>query len=252
MKPYPLSIQLYSVREAAALDPAGVIRQIADFGYPAVEAAGLYDFSPADFRALLDSVGLKASSIHGAMPTAENVEEIVASAKTIGYEYHISGFGPDQFATLDSTLEVAAIAQQAAELLKGTGVQFGIHNHWWEFDKQFDGKYPHEVFMAAAPDVLAQVDTYWVKVGGADPVSVIRSLGARAPLLHIKDGPGNREQAMTAVGGGIMDWAAIMDAAGDNVKWIVVELDSCDTDMLQAVHDSYTYLVGNGFAQGNK
>ena len=149
-------------------------------------------------------------------------------------------------------MEHAALAQKAATLLKPFGIKFGIHNHWWEFDHQIAGKYPHELFMAYAPDVFSEVDTYWVQTGGADAVTAVAKLGCRAPLLHIKDGPAVKEKAMTAVGKGVLDWPAVVAAASDNLQWMVVELDSCDTDMMQAVEDSYKYLVGNGLAQGRK
>jgi sugar phosphate isomerase/epimerase len=96
------------------------------------------------------------------------------------------------------------------------------------------------------------VDTYWVKVAGHDPAAVLRQLGNRAPLLHIKDGPADGTQsAMTAVGAGVLDWQAIIPA-GSAAEWLIVELDRCDTDMLQAVADSYTYLTQKGYAHGRK
>ncbi len=250
MKPFPISIQLYSVREAAAKDFPAVLKRIADMGYVGVEFAGFQGHTAKALRKILDDLGLVTSTIHGAMPTKDNLAQIVDDAKTLGYTRHIAGFGPDQFKTKEDTLKCAAIAQQAADLLKGTGVTFGLHNHWWEFDKQFDGKYPHEILMAAAPGAFAELDTYWIKVGGADPVNIVKQYGARAPVLHIKDGPGNREQAMTAVGGGIMDWKAVIGAAADTTEWLIVELDRCDTDMFEAVAQSCRYLVGNGFARG--
>jgi sugar phosphate isomerase/epimerase len=74
----------------------------------------------------------------------------------------------------------------------------------------------------------------------------------RAPLLHIKDGPGTREQAMTAVGQGVMDWATIMKAKWEGTEWLIVELDRCDTDMFEAVAESCRYLVGNGYGRGRQ
>jgi len=71
-------------------------------------------------------------------------------------------------------------------------------------------------------------------------------------LLHLKDGPGNKEEPMTAVGGGIMDWPAVIGAAADTTEWVIVELDSCATDMTEAVAESYRYLTENGLATGNK
>lgn len=251
-KAIPISVQLYSVRDHVHNDFPAVLRRIADIGYVGVEFAGLHGMKPAAVRRVLDDLGLVASSCHGGIPDRGNVAEIIDTAKTLGLTRHISGFGPDQFATEASTLAAAAQAREGAELLKGSGISFGIHNHWWEFDKKFGQRYPHEVFMAAAPDVFAEVDTYWVTVGGADAAKAVRELGRRAPLLHIKDGPGNREQAMTAVGHGSLDWAKILAGAGAATEWLVVELDRCDTDMFQAVADSYTYLVSRGFARGRK
>ncbi len=252
MKPYPISVQLYSVREEAQENLAAVLKKIADIGYSGVEFAGLYGNSPADVRKMLDDAQLVASSSHGPIPTEENVDEIIETARAIGYMRHVAGFGPDTFATKDSTLQAAETAQKGAELLKGSGVRLGIHNHWFEFDKKFDGKYPHEVFMEAAPDLYAEIDTYWVKVGGGDPVAVVRNYGMRTPLLHIKDGPGTIKEDMTAVGEGIMEWAPIIDAASDLTEWLIVELDRCATDMMTAVAGSYKYLTSHGFAVGKK
>jgi len=250
MKPIPISLQLYSVREQAAQDFPGVLRQVAEIGYLGVEFAGLHGMTPAEVRAVLDEVGLQASSTHGPLPTEENIEEVVETARILGYTRHISGFGPNQFETRDGVLEAAAKAQKAAELLKPYGLTFGLHNHWWEFSIQFDGRPVHDLLMEAAPDVFAEVDTYWVKVGGADPAAVVARLGARAPLLHIKDGPGVRDAAMTAVGAGVMDWNAVIGAADDATEWLVVELDRCDGDMMEAVHESCRFLISRGFARG--
>ncbi|NOY81537.1 MAG: sugar phosphate isomerase/epimerase [Kiritimatiellaeota bacterium] len=250
MKPIPISLQLYSLREDAAHDFPGVLARVADMGYVGVEFAGLHGMPPAEVRAVLDDVGLVASSTHGPLPTADNVEEIVETARVLGYTRHIAGFGPQQFETREKTLEAAEKAQRAAELLQPHGLTFGLHNHWWEFSTRIDGRYAHELLMEAAPGVFAEIDTYWVKVGGADPAAVVRRYGARAPLLHIKDGPGVREAAMAAIGTGVMDWQAVVGAAGEYTEWLIVELDRCDSDMAEAVAASCRYLVSNGFARG--
>ena len=252
MRPIPISVQLYSVREAAGKDFPAVLKAIAGMGYVGVEFAGFHGLAPKEVKALIGSLGLVTSSIHGGMPTEANIAEIVQTARTIGYTRHISGFGPAQFATKEAALAAAATAQKAAQLMAPHGLSFGIHNHDFEFNQKFDGQYPHDVFMAAAPDVFAEIDTYWVKTGGADPAAVVKKCGRRAPLLHIKDGPCERGKPMTAVGDGAMDWRAVIGAAADTTEWLVVELDECATDMMAAVEKSYQYLTSNGFARGKK
>jgi len=252
MKPIPISIQLYTVRDLAAKDWLGVLKKIAEIGYIGVEFAGYYGKTPAELRKALDDLGLVASSTHGPFPTKDNVKEVIETAKALGFKRHISGFGPGDLDAPEKVLEAAKKAQEAAKLLAGSGITFGLHNHWWEFDHAFDGKTPHEIIMQKAPDVFAEVDTYWVTVGGKDPAAVVKKLGARAPLLHIKDGPCERDKPMTAVGAGKIDWKKVIGAASPKTEWLVVELDSCATDMMQAVEASYKYLVSNGLAKGRK
>lgn len=251
MRKFPIALQLYSVREQAKEDLVGTLKAVADAGYVGVELAGLYDLAPTELRKMLDDLGLKVTSNHGATPNAENRNEILEMAEALGYSYHISGRGRDQFATEEECVESGRVFQAAAEALKGSGISYGIHNHWWEFSNEFNGRTGHEIALAEAPDIFAQVDTYWVKVGGKDPAEVISKLGPRVPLLHIKDGPLDREKSMTAVGDGKMDWKHVMSAVDeDALQCLIVELDRCDTDMIEAVTKSAKFLVDEGYGVG--
>jgi sugar phosphate isomerase/epimerase len=102
------------------------------------------------------------------------------------------------------------------------------------------------------PGVFFEVDTYWAQTGGVEAADLVRKLGAKAPLLHIKDGPCVKGEPMTAVGDGVMDVGAIVNAGKPYTEWMIVELDACATDIIEAVAKSYSYLVGKGFAHGTK
>ena len=99
------------------------------------------------------------------------------------------------------------------------------------------------------PGVVFEVDTYWVQTGGQSAAELVKRLGDRAPLLHIKDGPATEKEPMVAVGQGVLDFPTIIPAA-TGAQWLIVELDRCATDMLDAVDESYRYLVGEGLAHG--
>ncbi len=250
MRPFPLSVQLYSLREEAKKNFIGVLEQVAAIGYQGVEFTGLHGLSPSDIRRVLDDLGLKVSSAHAGLPTAENKNQVIDNALTLGYAWHICGRRPDGYASLDDTLRSADLFATAAELLEGSGVKFAIHNHDFEFNKEFDGKTPHQVVMQRVPELYAQLDTYWIKTAGQNPAQVIAEYGHRARLLHIKDGPCVRGQAMTAVGDGTMVWEPIVAAAEmADAEWFIVEIDNCDTDMTEAVRKSRDYLVEKGYAK---
>jgi sugar phosphate isomerase/epimerase len=252
----PVALQLYSLREQVypgGADLPGVLKTVAEIGYKGVEFAGLHDDDPKEIAKLLRDLGLQACSSHTALPTAENVREIADTQLTLGSKHAISGFGPDDVKTVDGCKQVAAKFAKAAELLKPYGMTYGFHNHWWEFDT-VEGRYAYDILMEEAGEAFSELDVYWCAFGKADPVKVVGKYKSRLPLLHIKDGMLIEGQHVhTAVGSGKLDMPAIIGAADPNVlEWLIVELDNCETDMLEAVRQSCKYLTSTGLGSGTK
>jgi len=248
----PIALQLYSLRESMAKDFEGIVRRVADIGYPAVETAGYPGTTPAGAAKVFKDLGLEVCSAHMPLPIGDKKHEVIDTMNLLGCKRIVSGFGPDQFKTIDLIKASCAKFNEASAAAKANGMCFGLHNHWWEY-QQVEGRLVYKVMLEnLAPEVFFELDTYWVKTGGCCPAGVTKELGARAPLLHIKDGPCVKELAMTAVGEGIVNFPAIVRAAGSHTKYMIVELDRCASDMMEAVVKSYAYLVKNTLAWGKK
>jgi len=251
----PIALQLYTVRRQIANDFQGVMRRIADIGYAGVEgSADFFSDEQSDRLRLINDLGLQIPSIGtGKLPLNEAGERLLGRAAQAGCKYVMVSQSPDDFKSIDGVKGVAERLNAADEVIRRAGLTLCYHNHWWEFENRFDGKSAHELLRGyVAPTVDFEVDVYWAQTGGADPIAEVRALGSRAPLLHIKDGPAVQGQPMTAAGEGKVDLAGVIQAAQNSAQWLIIELDECATDMLEAVAKSYTYLVGNGLAQGNK
>ncbi len=246
----PLSVQLYSLRAEAAVDLEAVVRRIGRAGYVGVEPAGLHGMEPDTFASIVSDSGLVVSSSHSALPVGSQSNAILDEQETIGNRFLINGSGPDDFVDRGAIERLASVFNEAAANAGSRGMQVGYHNHWWEFDHTVDGELPYDVLQSLLdPAVFAEVDIYWVQVGGHDPAAVIGALGNRARFLHVKDGPLDPPSPMTAAGEGKVDLDAAL-AAGGFVEWHVVELDACATDMFEAVEQSQRYLVGRGLSSG--
>ena len=153
--------------------------------------------------------------------------------------------------TVAGTRELAHIYNQACHFSKSHGLSFGLHNHWWEFERQPDGHYPYHVLLESLdPEVFFEVDTYWAKVAGQDPAQVIGQMAGRVPLMHVKDGPGDKTSPMLALGTGVQDFKGIISASRNRVEWLIVEFDTCATDIFVALEESYRYLTRNGLGRG--
>jgi sugar phosphate isomerase/epimerase len=246
-----IALQLYTLREALSDDFHGVIRKVAEMGYVGIEPAPSTLFISARAAAVqFDDLGLVVPSIHAPLPIGDESERVFDVAAALGTTNVVSGLGPESYASLDLIQRSCEMFNEAAEGASKLGMTIGMHNHWWEF-QQVEGRHAYEVILENLdPRVFLQIDTYWVETAGCDAAQILRKLGPRAPMLHIKDGPAVRDEPMVPVGQGILDFDRIVRAAGDHVEWMIVEIDWAAMDMIEAVELSYQFMVSEGMAWG--
>ena len=80
----------------------------------------------------------------------------------------------------------------------------------------------------------------------------VEKYGDRLPLMHVKDGPISVDQPMTAVGSGRMDIRACVEAAGSgSLRWLIIEADEVDGDMVAAMRESANYMLSEHLAEGS-
>jgi sugar phosphate isomerase/epimerase len=249
----PIALQLYTLREAAAEQGfETVVRQVAEIGYVGVEPAGFPGTTPEAAGKLFRELGLAVPSAHVDLPVGDSKQQVLDTMAAIGSTCIVSGKGPDDFRTPDAIKATCDLFNEANANAKAAGMQFGIHNHWWEYLKVGD-RYAYEIMLDLLdPEITLEIDTYWVQVAGPNPAEIVAQMGARSPLLHIKDGPATKGEPMLPIGSGVLDWPSIVGAGGSHTEWLIVELDRCAIDMVEAVQSSYDYLVGEGLARGHR
>ena len=250
-QPPPVSIQLYSLRDASQRDFPAVIQTVASMGYAGVELAGLHGMKPREVRRLVEDMGMRISSSHFPWATPDNLVEVIEVSGDLGTPFMACGFPAESFASREAVSRTAETINLMEERLRSAGITLFLHNHWWEFET-IDGRMKYDILLELAPRVSLEIDTYWAaRFGEVDPAVVVRKFASRAPLLHIKDGPLAKGRPHVAVGAGKMDVPAVIGAADPTaLAWLVVELDSCQSDMERAVRESCEYLVGHGLASG--
>jgi sugar phosphate isomerase/epimerase len=247
----PVAIQLYSVREAAEKDYASTIRKIAEMGYVGVETAGFPGATPEAARKLFDELGLEVCAAHAPMPLGDNKNAVLDQLEATRCPRLVVPWQPPAaFTSLDGLKGLADTMLEAHAVLKPKGIKLGYHNHGAEMNR-IGGRPAISIFHDLLPaEIFFEIDTYWAQVGGVDAVALVKEFGARAPLLHIKDGPLTKDDPMLAAGDGKMDFPAIVKASSGNVEWMIIEIDRCATNMFEAVQKSCKYLVSSGLARG--
>lgn len=248
MKKFPIALQLYSVRDFAEKDMRGTLQKVKALGYDGVEFAGLYGYAPEDVKAMCEEIGLVPISAH--VPIDDLLKPgTVAAYKTIGCRFiAVPWLGEERRPGHEKYAQTLKDIVAIAEEVNRQGMTLLYHNHDFEFVK-VDGAYALDIMYENIPADLLQteLDTCWVRVGGADPSAYVKKYSGRAPVVHLKDYVGEKSEHMyeligvdstakeeeTAkfelrpVGDGVQDFPSIIAACEQaGTEWLVVEQDT--------------------------
>jgi sugar phosphate isomerase/epimerase len=236
----PISVQLYSVRNALAEDLPGTLDRISALGFENVELFGFVD-KVDEYRKALAASGLTALSAHAQMVETGEVERTLEAAAALGVKTLIDPAIRD-WSTADVVSRAARTLGEIAVSAQAHGLTIGYHNHWWEFETQIDGRPAFDLFTDELPPaVVLEVDTYWAEVGGVSATDLLRRLGDRVQLIHVKDGPGTRDTAaQQPAGSGDMPVREILAAAPDAIR--VIEFDDYTGDVFDGIAQSLRFV----------
>jgi sugar phosphate isomerase/epimerase len=220
-----------------------VLAFLRDTGYRNIELFTLSGLSATQMRALLDEYGIKASARHvdvGTPTAPANLDRILAENKILGIKYFGSGATPN-YATEPQWVAYAEYLDALGERARKAGQTLMVHNHNWEFERQFADVSAYETLLAHTDprNVVFQLDLYWstrglgtaegaTSVAQADDLSaeLVRRLGNRAQLFHVKDmATGAFPGRIEIVGAGGIDFPSIFAASKGPVRYYVVEHD---------------------------
>lgn len=237
-----IGVQLYTVRDLMKQDFSGTLEKVAKIGYKEVEFAGYFDNKPEDVRKLLDGLGLTAPAVHvGIDLLRDKLDATLETVKIVGHKYIVCPWLAPADRTLKKYQEHAALFNKVGEACQKAGLQFAYHNHDFEFEVQ-DGKIPYDLLLAETDPKLVQMelDLFWIRKGGQDPLAYFEKHPGRFSLCHVKDM--TEDEKMVEVGAGKIDFAQIFSHSKHaGLKHYFVEHDNPE-DALQSITASYQHL----------
>jgi sugar phosphate isomerase/epimerase len=263
-----IGLQLYTVRDSLAEDPARTLERVAGIGFRSVELFGMAQYADAYERAIADT-GLTASSAHvsiiGDDPSAR--PDLAASldlAERLGVRTIIDPMTPAaNWGDADEIARMADVLGAAAETAAARGIRVGYHNHDGEVRGRVGGLSGLEHLVTLLdPRVVLEIDAYWVVAGGDDVAALARRTADRVRFLHVKDGTlegdvasqpaagtGEPEhlEGQVPAGEGVVPLDATLEAVPD-LEFAIVEFDRFSGDLFAAIASSRDYLLARGYS----
>jgi sugar phosphate isomerase/epimerase len=230
-----IGVQLYSVRDEMTKDPLGSLTQVAKMGYKYVEHANyvnrkFYGYAPAEFKKILDGLGLKMISGHTVMGRqhwdetkkdfSDSWKYTVEDAAVLQQKYVVSpSMDNSMRKTYDDFKHYMDIFNKCGELCKKQGMKFGYHNHDFEFSEKLNNEKLFDIMMKSMdPDlVVVQLDMGNLYNGGAVALDVVKQYPGRFENIHVKDEivatEGSEKYVSTIIGKGIVNAKEVIDLA---------------------------------------
>ena len=168
-----VGVQLYTVRDLMKADFDGTLAKVAQIGYKEVEFAGYFGRTGQQVREALDKNGLAGVSTHVQYDELdEKFPSVIETSKAIGLEYIVCPWIPVELRkSPDIWKQASEKFNKCGEQTKQAGIQFGYHNHWFEF-LPVNGKLPYDELLADcnADLVKMEMDLCWITAAGSDPI----------------------------------------------------------------------------------
>lgn len=235
-----IGLELYSLRNEFKIDVAGTLAKIKDWKIKFIEGGGTYGLPVPEFKKLLEQNNLEMVS-YGAEfnEIAKNPQSVIDNAKAFGSKYIMCAWIPhnkNEFTITDikKAIDVFTIF---GKLASENSLKFCYHTHGYEFRPYKSGTLFDYLVKNTDPKYINyQMDVFWVKHPGQDPLALLKTYPDRFLMLHLKDRqPGTEgnqdgraaDETNVVLGKGDVGIAAIMKQAKKiGIKYYFIEDES--------------------------
>lgn len=245
-------LQLYSVRDEMKANPLDTLTQLSKMGYKYVEHANyvdrkFYGYSAAEFKKVLDDLGLKMPSGHTVMRAehwdvaakdfTDAWKYTVEDAAVVGQQYVISPWLDESLRNeLPKLMEFLNLFNKSGELCSKSGMKFGYHNHDFEFNTEVGGQKLYDIILENTDPnlVIQQLDIGNMYGGGGRAMDVLKKYPGRFASMHVKDevksakGEMGHDWESSVLGKGVIGTKAVVDEGvkTGGTKHLIIEQES--------------------------
>jgi sugar phosphate isomerase/epimerase len=254
-----VGLQMWSVRDFADKDPSSTLAKLATMGYKEIEGykyenGKFYHWTPAEFKHELKNVGLKMPSAHTKVNLqswdeqhqvlTDAMKQCIDAHAELGVKQLLCPHIDKEFRSLNDVNKLSDILNQVGMTCKKAGIQFGYHNHDFEFVKE-EGKFLMDhILERTDPELVVwEMDLYWVVFANEDPIVWIKKYPGRIHAFHVKDMAATPARDSIEVGDGTIDFATIFNYSKlAGIKYYFIELEHYRTNSLDGVEKSLNHF----------
>lgn len=186
-----IGVQLYSFRNQFKTDVPGTLDKIKAMGITKLEGGGSYGMAQPEFNKLLQARGMKVVSVGADFNKLKtDIYSIIGDAKAYGAKYVVCFWIPhnNEF-TLADAQNAVEVFNTAGKILRENGLNLCYHPHGYEFGLWENGStlFDYIATKTNPAHLNFEMDVFWIKQPGQDPVALLKKYSGRFQLMHLKD-----------------------------------------------------------------
>jgi sugar phosphate isomerase/epimerase len=242
---HKFAAQLYTLREELKEGIRPLFKTLKEMGWAGVQISALpNDYDQNEVAIALKENNLQAAGMHISLDRLKNdFDGVLKEADLYGTKDIIL---PSVALDLQNQAGFKEIKQTLNRIAKeAPEYRISYHNHAFEFDIEIDGQDALRYLLDPenGNQILAEIDVYWLKKAGKDPLDYITPYANRMPIIHLKDMTNDQRQTFAEVGTGVIDFIPILQWGEKNgIEWYAVEQDICERPPLDCLETSLLNL----------
>jgi sugar phosphate isomerase/epimerase len=249
-----IGLQLYSLRNELKTDVPGTMAKVKEWGITELEGGGTSGMTMEWYKKLLKEHNMRVVSVGADFnELSTNPQKAIETARSFGAKYVVTFWIPhkgDTF-TIEDTKKAVEVFNTAGKILADSGLSLCYHPHGYEFRPYQKGTLFDYLVKNTNPKYFNfEMDVFWIKHPGQEPVALLKKYPRRFLLMHLKDRktgtPGNQGghadvESNVVLGQGDVGIAEIMKAAKKaGVKHFFIEDESSRS--VDQIPQSLAYL----------
>ncbi|HTE34093.1 MAG TPA: sugar phosphate isomerase/epimerase [Chryseolinea sp.] len=186
-----IGLQLYSLRNQFAKDAAGTMARVKDMGVKEIELSGTYGLDFPEFIKIIAENELTVVSFGTEFEKLRDFPQAVADeARSYGAKYVVCSWIPHEDGSFTSSDvdRAAEVFNDAGKIMARNGLLLCYHPHGYEFKVEGDSTIFNYVMKKFDTRfVQFEMDVFWLKQAGQDPIELLKKYRSRWVLMHLKD-----------------------------------------------------------------
>ena len=238
--------QLFTVREELAKGIHSTFKELHKMGWESVQLSALpAGYDEKEVAESLKEFNFKAAGMHVSLERMqEDLSDVAREVSVYGTKDIICPYLPNELQNESGYKEVKQSLNEMAKNYPDYRISY--HNHAFELQTNVEGMTALEYLLLPEKEnlLLAEIDVFWVKKAGFDPLAFIQPYANRMPIIHLKDMTNDEEETFAEIGTGTIDFLPILQwGEKSGVEFYAVEQDQCKGNPLDSLALSFENLM---------